>query len=146
MQRYIRAFWVALKMTLRGETVQLPYQRLRDWIAEGEPLIKAIESAAEQDGFIREQREQHQLKLDGRNTSVSTVLDAVRHHLLEEYPFLLNNLTDHSITAIYASNMNDQYFVARLRDDTILQQYVAFHAAIIRLSEHLNNIPPSTEI
>ena len=146
MQRYIRAFWVALKMTLRGETVELPYQRLHDWIAEVQPLVENVTIAAQESGMTREKREQHQLKLDGRNTSMQTILDAVHHHISDEYPYLLANLTEHSITAIYASNMNDQYFISRLRDDATVQQYQALHAAIAKLSEQLNAIPPSTEI
>lgn len=144
--RYIRAFWIALMMTLRGEKVEIPFARLREWIDQSTKRLDEAVKVADQSGFGKRERKQLVLKLDGRDTTMQTVLDAINHHLTEEYLYLLNNITDHSITAIYASNMNDQYFIMRLRDEPTIQQNSALHNAIANLSQQLNSIPPSTEI
>lgn len=146
MIRYLRAFWVALMMTLRGQTPGRSHQRLWEWIEGAVPLTQAVNVVAEKNNLTKAQRQQITLKLDGRETSMQTILSAIKHHLTEEYPYLLMNLTEHSITAIYASNMNDQYFMTRLKDTDALQQYPAVQQALNQLSDHLNSIPPSTEI
>ncbi|MEQ8672540.1 MAG: hypothetical protein RLP44_25105 [Aggregatilineales bacterium] len=144
--RYIRAFWITLLMTLRGEKPQLRYARLREWINQSSTQLEHVMMIADQSGFGKRERKQLSLKLDGRDTTMQTVIDALKHHLGEEYPYLLNNITEHSVTAIYASNMNDQYFVMRLRDESAIQQNAPLHEAISKLSQQLNSIPPSTEI
>lgn len=144
--RYIRAFWIALLMTLRGEKPQIRFARLHEWIHQSKQLLDEVVTLADQNNFGKRERKQLMLKLDGRDMTMQTVLDAVQHHLGEEYPYLLNNITEHSVTAIYASNMNDQYYVMRLRDDPAIQQNPTLREAISKLSQHLNSIPPSTEI
>ncbi len=146
MIRYLRAFWVALMLTIRGQTPTRRYQRLWDWIDSAVPLTQAIDEACEKSGLDKAQRQQTRLTLDGRETSMQTVLNTFKHHFTEEYPYLLNNLTEHSITAIYASNMNDQYFISRLHDSEPIVQNDTVLQAISRLGEHLGNIPPSTEL
>ena len=138
MMRYIRAFFTALRMTIRGEKVILPYKRLHDWLTEAEKhsaaALEAVEAA-----------DQITVKVDGREQDVQTILKAVHYHVAEEYPYLLDNLTEHSITAIYASNMNDQYALARLTEDATLSQ-AATQQVIERLNQHLHNIPPSNDL
>ncbi|NJL56985.1 hypothetical protein HC928_18910, partial [bacterium] len=71
-----------------------------------------------------------------------TVLAAVAYHVDTEYPHLLHDPAQHSLTAIYASNLNDQYAVARLRDLEDVRG-TALAAALQRLDEHLSAIPPA---
>lgn len=145
MLRYARAFWVALKLTLRGQSpAPHPYARLNAWIEQTPALVAAIYAAADRDGLDKNARKVLLLKLDGRDMTVQTVLAAVDHHARQEYPYLLRHLTDHSITAIYASNLDDQYRITRLRDSQLLPAGAA-REALTRLSAHLNGIPPSND-
>jgi hypothetical protein len=138
MMRYIRAFFTALRMTIQGERVILPYKRLRDWLTEAEKhsaaALKAVQTA-----------DQIKVKVDGREQDAQTILKAVHYHVVEEYPYLLDNLTEHSITAIYANNMNDQYAIARLTEDATFSQAAA-RQAIEQLNQHLHAIPPSNDL
>lgn len=139
--RYIRAFWKALGMTLRGETPpRPPYAPLRVWIDEAGKLATAAVAAAEQGGMDPAARRAFTVRIEGRDMSLHTILETVRHHTGEEYPYLLRHLTNHSITAIYASNMNDQFYVARLADDDRLAGHDLL-AALARLRDHLHQIP-----
>lgn len=145
MLRYMRALWVALRLTLRGQSPPpRPYARLRAWIDQTPALVAAIYAAADRNGLDKNARKVLLLKLDGRDMTVQTVLAAVEHHARQEYPYLLRHLTDHSITAIYASNLDDQYRVSRLRDSQLLPAGAA-RDALARLSAHLSAIPPSND-
>jgi hypothetical protein len=146
MFRYVRAFVIALKMTLKGEQPAAhPYAPLLQWMDRTPGLVADVYKAAERDGFDRETRDQLTLKLDGRGVSMQTVLEAVEYHARQEYPYLLRNLTSHSLTAIYAGNMNDQYNIMRLRDVEDLKETTT-RQAVTRLSEHLDTIPASNDL
>jgi len=100
--------------------------------------IQTVQTAGISDGV---------LKIEGREMTTLTILKAVAYHNKEEYPYLLHNLTEHSLTAIYASNMNDQFHVMRLRDSAVVADASeAVQQAIAALSDHLNNIPPSNSL
>lgn len=146
MMRTIRAFTKALQMTLRGETVPPhPHARLHDWIAEGERRASIVIRVADKAGFDVAKRKAVTLKIDGRTTNANTLLEAVAFHLREEYPYLLKNFTEHSITAIYASNANDQYAIARLSEhDAPVEPAVT--RALADLRAHLDAIPPGSEL
>ncbi len=144
MLRYIRAFFIALKMTLRGEKIQpSPYAPLIAWMERGAVLLTAVYAAADKNGLDKTARQKMTLKLEGRDLSLQTALAGVEHHLRQEYPYLLKNLTEHSITGIYASNLNDQFRIMRLRDADFLANQPSLREAVSQLSEHLNAIPPS---
>lgn len=144
MMRFVRAFFIALKMTLRGEKPPaLSYQPLIDWIEQGKKLADDALAAAEKGSLMRD--DPLTLKIDGREQTIRTVLSAVHYHLSTEYPYMLRHLTQHSITAIYASNLNDQYAVASLRENERVSSSPAARA-IAALSDHLNAIPPSAEM
>lgn len=146
MTRYIRAFFTALKMTLRGETAPPPpYAPLRAWINEASQRVQAVFAAADAAGLDHGRRQKLMLKLDGRATSLQTVLATVAYHVDTEYPHLLRDLDQHSVTAIYAGNLNDQYAVARLCELEAVQDS-GLAAALQRLRDHLTAIPPSTSL
>jgi hypothetical protein len=141
MIRYVRAFFVALRMTIRGEKPKpAPDVPLIAWINRTPQLVAEIYDTAERKGLNRAAREKIVVRLDGRDMSMQTVLAAVEYHARQEYPYLLQNLTQHSVMAVYASNMNDQYHVMKLYDEQIVRE-PAVREAITRLSEHLNAIP-----
>jgi hypothetical protein len=144
LTRYIRAFIGALGMTLRGESVPVPkYSALRQWMEQAALLVDEVYSAADIVEMNRDTRQALKLTLDGRSISMETILATIRHHMREEYPYLLRHETQHNLTAIYASNMNDRYWAAKLLgavESEVLKQ------AIGELSAHLDNIPPSNTI
>ncbi len=148
MWRYIRAFFKALRMTLRGETPLTPaqeqYPRLFPWLEAAQDRIQQVYQAADQAGYGVQHRQQAQVTIDGRQSSTETLLGAVKHHLLEEYPYMLRHLTDHTLTGIYASNLNDRYWLAQLLDQT--EPPPAVQASIQALTQHLEAIPPSDRL
>ena len=75
----------------------------------------------------------------------TNMLDAIHYHTKEEYPYLLQNPVDSHITAIYASNMNDQYAVQVMYSTKALQD-TEVNQKVEALANHLNAIPPSTEL
>jgi hypothetical protein len=146
MLRFIRAFFIALKMTLRGETPPpLPYQALRDWIEQGQELSQAAVATADESGLDAEQRKTITVIVDGREHSLETILQAVHYHLTTEYPYMLQHLTRHTVTAIYASNMNDQYAVDRVSNVPGLKDNPT-GGAVNALRDHLNAIPQSNSL
>lgn len=140
--RYIRAFFLALWMTIRGEKIVRPYEPLWAWAEKTPQLVQAVYRAADQHHMREDTRKKITLKIEGRDVSIQTILSGIEFHAKQEYPYLLEHLTDHTITAIYASNMNDQFHVRRLLDADLLPE----QQALATLNEHLASIPPSNEL
>jgi len=90
MKRALRAFFRALQMTLRGESLApAHYRPLAAWMdGVGSQLSLVLETADEQ-GFAQDQRQNLRLKLDGRLTSFEQSLQMLRHNLKNEYPRLI---------------------------------------------------------
>jgi hypothetical protein len=134
-------------MTLRGEKVTSPAQRqfprLFAWLHTAEAHLDTAMTRAEQSGLHQAKRRQVVVRVDGRDMDMETILTTLRFHLTEEYPYLLENLTEHSMTALYASNLNDRYWVMSLAQSEQLDD--AVQDAVATLSAHLDNIPPSNE-
>lgn len=146
MLRYARAFVLAVKLTLRGESAPPPpYAPLRRWTEQVQAQVAAVYRAADQHGLDRAARQQIVIKADGREMTMQVILDGVAYHASQEYPYLLRDLTEHSVTAIYASNMNDQFYVASLQNAEALQESPVL-AAVASLAEQLRAIPPSTDL
>jgi hypothetical protein len=143
--RYLRAFFLALWMTIRGEKPERLHERLWVWVEKTPPLVEAVVEAADENGLDKDERRAIMLNVDGREQSVQTVLDAIHYHTKEEYPYLLQNPVDSHITAIYASNMNDQYAVQVMYSTKALQD-TEVNQKVEALANHLNAIPPSTEL
>ncbi len=144
----LRALVAAAWLTLRGKTVQPPpppYPRLQRWIATTVQLAEAVLHAADAAGLPAAARQQLTLRIEGRALKFETALQTVLHHARQEYPYLLRNLTEHSLTAIYASNLNDRYYIAQFRDSALLTD-AAVQAALGALGAHLDAIPPSTTL
>jgi hypothetical protein len=148
MWRYVRAFFKALAMTIRGEKPLSPaerlYPRLFDWLREGQQRVEAVYTAADGAGLGLAQRNALQVTIDGRQHSLETLLGGVRYHLAQEYPYMLQNLTEHTLTGIYASNLNDQYWVTTLATAEGVPSSV--QQALNALAQHLSAIPPSNDL
>jgi hypothetical protein len=142
MMRKIRAFFQAIVLTLQGKTVERPYGKLLDWIERGQALaddaLKAVEaSPVDGDAVV--------VRADGRDQSMTTILKTVQYHFNEEFPYMLHHPTQHVITAIYATNMNDSYAVARLKDQKASDD-PTLSRLVEKLSNHLETIPPSNSL
>lgn len=145
LKRYLPAFITAIKMTLRGERPQARYPALLDWAREAARQVEAIRAAADAGGISQSVRETLYVRLDGREVSVETVLAGLRHHFAQEYPYLLRHDIAHNLAAIVASNLNDQYRLARLAETEALQSGPVL-AAIGALRAHLDALPPLEEV
>jgi hypothetical protein len=143
--RYFRAFWGALRMTLRGETPPpVRYPGLRSWIDTSLHLVEDVIQAADGNGFTPAKRQEIVFTADGRRISMNTVLTSLKYHVTEEYPYLLRNLTEHSQLAIYSSNLNDEYRLTKLAEhlrETHPESSSQLMQKIEILRIHLNTIP-----
>lgn len=138
MIHFARAFFQALRLTLRGESATpAHYLPLEAWRAECLRLLASIEGLAAAEGVDSAAL---RLKLDGRMTSFHTTLAMLRHNLVDEYPRLMRLDDPHSLTVIQSSNLNDQYRVDRFAAaDAIASQ--ALRRALAEISQHLANLP-----
>ncbi|MCA0455251.1 MAG: hypothetical protein LCI00_14845 [Chloroflexi bacterium] len=141
--RYLRAFWGALRLTLRGETYRppIPQSPIAGWVAGYAERIKAVIQAADQNGLDSAARKQIKLRLDGRQMSLETTLLTLQFHANEEYASLLRQGTSQRVlNTVYATNINDHYWVitvAALPD----MQKPSLQAPLQALEAHLGAIP-----
>lgn len=143
--RYLRAFFTALRMTVRGEKFPAsPYAPLIAWIQQGDALVKEVYQIADANGIDMAARQKIILRIDSRDISAETILATIRHHTSTEYLYLIRDLSQHSITAIYASNLNDRHFIERLKESIEIKN-IAVKGAIERLETHLGSIPSTNK-
>lgn len=145
--RYIRAFFVALWLTLAGKQPEKkPYAPLLDWIDRTQALVSEVFRTAEQQQMSKAEREALKLVIEGRQRSMQNILATVAYHAAQEYPHMLQHEgSQHSLTAIYATNMNDQHSVMRLSEaESLTNENIK--AALTALREHLSAIPPSKDL
>lgn len=142
--RYARAFWKALVLTLRGQTISAPPDKqpqIHAWMRQGAAITERVREAAERTGISIEARRALTLHLDKRDISLETALQTVRHHLTAEYPYLLRHYTRFSVMTIQASNLNDQYLITSFAAVETLPTPV--RQALTSLHEHLLALPPA---
>lgn len=132
----------ALGMTLRGEEVQRPFGKLRDWIEQTAILSAETLRQADALGIDEPQRKTFTERIDGRTVSLDVALTTLRYHASTEYPHLVHNANEHGITAIYASNLNDSYAIRRFAESDVLHNS-RLRSLLQRLAAHLEAIPPS---
>lgn len=142
MLRYIRAFFLALKLTLKGEQITLAsqsdYPELARWVENTGQLVRTVFKTCESNGMDKAKRKAVVIQADGRTMDMETILQTVQYHAIEEYPHLLRFGGDQGITAIYATNLNDQYYVMRLSENLNSKLIID---VIKPLLEHLESIP-----
>ncbi|HYO89222.1 MAG TPA: hypothetical protein VER79_11275 [Candidatus Limnocylindrales bacterium] len=138
---YVRALVTAARMTLRGE--QHPaqaavekYPQTNAWLAETAAALTAIEQAARAARFDPTSVTMH---IEGRDVRMSTILEAVRFHIAEEYPSLLASPSSYSLLALKATNLNDRYLALRLEQADGLPDSVV--TAVHTLAEVLSHQP-----
>jgi hypothetical protein len=150
MRRYLRAFFGALWLTLRGKTLQPPaaaprYPALAEWVRVGTQRAATVVRIAEKNGWDEARRKSLSLRIDGRPMTMETIVRAVEHNMTREYPLLMATTFEGAVTTLYALNMNDQHRVRRLADAPELADGV-LRDAVLALADHLDRIPPSNQI
>lgn len=149
LQRYVRAFTGAVRMTVKGEKPAAPrYPELQAWARTGLEQLDEVFQAAEKGGLTREKRQTIMLVADGRRISMEMVLKSVQYHLAEEYPHLIQDDTGYSRMAIFNSNMNDEYRLRRLIENLNEQPDLTARSVIELLETlrlHLHAFPESAE-
>ena len=143
LRRYLSAFWGALRTTLRGQTYSPPAQPspLAAWISQYQILVDAVLRAANQNGLDQAARKQVKLRLDGRQMSLETALMTLKFHAAEEYPSLVRSGTGRDVqNTLYATNMNDRYWISRMVEAPVLQQPDVQQALSV-LDAHLDTLP-----
>lgn len=146
MLRYLQAFKRTIGLLLRGEQPHILHPKLWAWIDEGQTQVDAVYKLADRVGISEAQRKTMTIKFEGRATSLHVLLGGINYHLHEDYPFVLRHYTQHSVTAIYANNMNDQYLIQKISEEALIKKHPPLYDALIQLKAHLDNIPPSTEV
>lgn len=139
--RYLRAFFIALAMTLRGQKPPSPrHPELSAWAQQSVLLVRAVYAAADRQGLDRAARQRLVLKIDRREISVETILSTVEHHAAREFPSLLTQPGRFNLGAIQASTVNDRYWLSRLQTLPEFQP-LALQSALQQLDAHLQAIP-----
>ena len=144
LRRYLRAFWGALRMTVRGEVYKpapTPPSPLTAWINQYTMLVDAVVRAANQNGVDQAARKNVTVRLDGRPMSLETALMTLKFHAAEEYPSLVRQGTGRGVqNTLYATNMNDRYWISRIVEAPELQT-PDVQKALATLDAHLDAIP-----
>ena len=138
--RYLRALVSAIKLTLRGEQLVPSHQSLlSQWMKRSAELVAAALEVAEAEGLDQAARRKRTFTAEGRRTNMDTILTSVRFHALEEFPHLLSNFSQTSLTAIYATNVNDRFLISKLFDTL---EAGVLREAVGKIASHLESIPP----
>jgi hypothetical protein len=126
--RYIRAFFIALKLTLTG---QVPQPRpIEIWVSEARQKLTRIQALADAENTAVT------VRIDRRDMTMQTILQIIAFHLDEEYPRLLQQ--PDGLNYIYATNLDDHFRLTRLEaelPESPLRQ------AVTDLSDHLQAVP-----
>ena len=144
VRRYLRAFFTAARMTLRGEKLPAPTQHpLLLWTRQFAVLVDGVYQVAERGGLNKNARQTIKLRIDGRPMSVETLLATLKFNAVTEYPTLLRHGVSRDVmNTFHASNLNHRYGIERLKAADELQN-ADLQAALTRLDQHLENIPQS---
>lgn len=139
---YVRAFFTAARMTLRGEAYPAraaggKYPLTAAWLTEITAALAAAEAQARANSFNPAELVLH---IEGRDVSMRTMLDAIHFHAAREYPSLLNSSAEHALLVIKATNLNDRHWLLRLEQADSLPGFM--RDSIRQLASVLDNQPP----
>jgi len=145
-ERLWRAFWKALRLTLRGQAISAPpspHPTLSAWAAEGLRLVAACERLAEVQGWPRDRRQAALVVVDKRPISFEVILAGLRYHFATEYPSLILSGNEFSVLTLSALNLDD---IHRLRS-LLAADFLASSpilAMLERLLAHCEALPPAS--
>jgi hypothetical protein len=139
--RYLRAFFVTLNLMRRGiKPAPVRHAALFAWMGQTRTLVEQVLSAANAAGLGLDQRKALKVRVDGRAISMESVLAGIRYHATEEFPYLMTHETEHSLTAVKATTVNDVYALGRLAE---LPEAAPIQSPLHTLKSHLEQIPDS---
>jgi hypothetical protein len=139
LRRYLRAFALALRFTLRGDKPPLlqvneRYPQLAAWWQKTITLLDALDRSAAANGIDQAAL---RVRVDKREISMTTILATVRYHAEREYPHLMAYGDQYNSLTLQALNLNDRHLVQSLIErvpPTIKPEVEAFAA-------HLETFP-----
>lgn len=142
IRKYVRAFFTALRYTLRGEKPPLlrvrdQYPQLAAWWTQTSALVDAVERAADANGIDAAARKILMIHVDKRDISAATILASIRYHAEREYPYMLAQSGNFNSLTLQATNLNDQYLALRLGENMPERVKPAVNA----LAVHLQQLP-----
>jgi hypothetical protein len=142
--RYLRAFFVTVGYTLRGEkpaTLQADesFPNTLAWCRKTVSLIKLLEAhaAAQQIDLSA-----IAFTLEKRPTTAQRVLDAAKFHASQEFPHVLRHEQKYALLGIQSATLNDRYAVMLLIDHAP----DALHTQIAALGDHLAAMPQEAAV
>ena len=136
--RYIRAFWQALILTIRGKTISSPKTEFDQWCQKSTKLLEQVEQSLIDQ--VEQPTEGVELKIDGRTTTAKVVLDILKHNLSEEYPRLLALQDEYQNLVIQATNVDDQHRIQKLQEVAVFQN-PNIQTKLKELVAHLDKMP-----
>ncbi|MDX2078920.1 MAG: hypothetical protein SFZ02_20980 [bacterium] len=140
--KYARGLWKTIVVLVRGggkppEEANIPYRR---WTERTNALVTAVFAVADKEAISVATRESLKIKVDGREMSLQTLLQAIAYHAKEEYAYLLKNFTDNSLMTIQATNLNDEYALSRFIEAELIKSEAVLKA-LTNLHTHLKQVP-----
>ena len=141
--RYIRAFFRALILTLRGQKppsleAEEQHANLLAWCRETLAHVDTANAAIAGNVINAQSVTMH---IEGRDVTLKHTLEVLHYHAAREYPHLIRSRERHAILAIQALNLNDRFLVLRLSEYEGLPAGVK--TAMESLADHLTKIPQS---
>lgn len=143
---YVRTFFKALQMTLRGEAITRQasrYPNLSAWLGTAQTKLKHVYTVLEANQINEVQQKTIQIELDGRPWTMQLILSAIDFHLNTEFPSLMESVIEHNLTTLYALHFDDKYRIGKLAELDSLPAPVQL--AIQDFANHFMAIPPSTD-
>ena len=142
IRRYLRAFVLALKFTLRSEKPPLlrvseRYPRLAAWWRQTITLLDETEQQSDMNGLDEAARKTLTIRVDKREVSMATILATIRYHAEQEYPYLLVQNYQFNALTLQATNLNDIYLAQRLAESVP----AAIQPVAAALTAHLQALP-----
>ncbi len=139
IRRYVRAFALALRYTLRGDKPPLlkvrdQYPDLAAWWNQTVRLVEAVERQASASHVDPAALILH---IDRRDISMATILQTIRYHAEREYPHLMANDDPYGALTLQATNFNDRHLVQQLAQNID----AALKPSVEALAGHLGNMP-----
>lgn len=143
---YIRTFFKAIQLTIKGETVSPPQERypnLQVWLDVSREKLEAVYVVAEQNGLDSEARKEIVLQLDGRPWTMDLILSSIQFHLETEFPSLMRSIIEHNLTTLYALHFDDKYRIGKLAESDELP--ASMRSVMRDFVQHFDNIPSSND-
>ena len=141
--RLWRAFWQAVRLTLRGQMISAPpspHPELSAWSAEGQRLVETCQRLANAQDLPREKRQNLVVQIDKRPMSFEVILSGLHYHFSREYPSLISSNDEFSVLTVSALNLDDIHRLKTLLQADLLQNS-SLRIQLQRVLEHCEALP-----